>query len=78
MVWMARGKDICVALGERIRELRQSRDWRQIDLAEETGMHENYVSDLELGHKEICLRMLQTVAAAFGMKTSELLKGIED
>lgn len=75
MVWMTR--DICIALGERIRELRQSRGWRQIDLAEETGMHENYVSDLELGHKEICLRMLQTVAAAFGMKVSDLLKGIE-
>jgi transcriptional regulator with XRE-family HTH domain len=74
MVWMAR--DICIALGERIRELRQSRGWRQIDLAEETGMHENYVSDLEKGRKEICLRMLQTVAAAFGIKTSELLKDI--
>jgi transcriptional regulator with XRE-family HTH domain len=74
MVWMTR--DICIALGERIRELRQSRGWRQIDLAEETGMHENYVSDLELGHKEICLRMLQTVAAAFGVKPSDLLKGI--
>ena len=75
MVWMTR--DICIALGERIRELRQSRGWRQIDLAEETGMHENYVSDRELGHKESCLRMLQTVAAAFGMKVSDLLKGIE-
>ena len=44
-------RDICIALGERIRELRLKRGWRQIDLAEETGMHENYVSDLEQGHK---------------------------
>jgi len=70
-------RDICAALGERIRLLRQERGWRQIDLAEETGMHENYVSDLELGQKEICLRMLQAVAGAFEMTTSELLKGIE-
>jgi transcriptional regulator with XRE-family HTH domain len=75
MVRMAR--DVCIALGERIRELRQHRGWRQIDFAEETGMHENYVSDLELGRKEICLRMLQTVASAFEMKMHELLKGIE-
>lgn len=74
-MWMAR--DICIALGERIRELRQKRGWRQIDLAEETGKHENYVSDLELGRKEICLRMLQTVAGAFGMTVVELLRGIE-
>lgn len=41
-------RDVCVALGERIRQLRLERGWRQIDLAEETGMHEDYVSDLEL------------------------------
>jgi transcriptional regulator with XRE-family HTH domain len=69
-------RDICIALGERIRELRQERGWRQIDLAEETGMHENYVSDLEQGRKEICLRMLQAIAAAFRVTMAELLKGI--
>jgi transcriptional regulator with XRE-family HTH domain len=70
-------RDICVALGDRIRQLRRDRGWRQIDLAEESGLHENYISDLELGNKEICLRMLQTVAVAFEMKTADLLKGVE-
>jgi len=72
MVWMA--SDVCEGFGMRIRQLRTDRGWRQIDLAEETGMHENYVSDLELGQKEICLRMLQTVARAFGLTMAELLK----
>ena len=71
-------RDICISLGRRIRALRHARGWKQIDLAEETGMHENYVSDLELGRKEICLRMLETVASAFGMKAYELLKGIDE
>jgi transcriptional regulator with XRE-family HTH domain len=70
-------RDICIALGERIRQLRKERGWRQIDLAEETGIHENYVSDLEMGRKEICLRTLQTVARAFGMKAMDLLEGLE-
>jgi len=70
-------RDICVALGERIQQLRADRGWRQIDLAEETSIHENYVSDLELGRKEVCLRTLQTLAGAFDMTASELLKGIE-
>jgi transcriptional regulator with XRE-family HTH domain len=48
-----------------------------IDLAEETGIHENYVSDLELGRKEICLRTLQTIAKAFDLNLAELLKGID-
>ena len=68
---------IVVPLGERIRELRLKRGWRQIDLAEQTGVHENYVSDLELGRKEICLRTLQNVARAFEMKTAELLKTVD-
>jgi transcriptional regulator with XRE-family HTH domain len=70
-------RDICIALGERIRQLRTDRGWRQIDLAEETGIHENYVSDLELGRKEICLRTLQTVAVAFEMKAADLLRGLD-
>lgn len=69
--------DICVAFGERIRELRKRRGWRQIDLAEEAGIHENYISDLELGRKEICLRTLATLAGALGLSTAELLRGID-
>jgi transcriptional regulator with XRE-family HTH domain len=75
MVGMAR--DVCVSLGKRIRALRKARGWRQIDLAEEAQINENYVSDLEYGRKEVCLRTLQTIARAFGMKTSELLENID-
>ena len=65
--------DICVLLGRRIRELRKQRRWRQIDLAEHSGINVIYVSDLELGKKEICLRNLQVLAQAFGMELPELL-----
>ena len=70
-------RDVCEALGKRIRQLRNERGWRQIDLAEETGIHENYVSDLENGHKEVCLRTLQTIAKAFDLNLAELLTGID-
>jgi transcriptional regulator with XRE-family HTH domain len=70
-------RDVCVVLGKRIRALRRARGWRQIDLAEEAHINENYVSDLEYGRKEICLRTLHTLARAFGMTASELLKDIE-
>jgi integrase len=33
-------KDICAATGERIRKLRRARNWRQIDLAEQSGVHD--------------------------------------
>jgi XRE family aerobic/anaerobic benzoate catabolism transcriptional regulator len=69
-------RDICVALGERIRQLRTERGWRQIDLAEESGLHENFVSELEQGRKEACLRTLQVIAKAFDFSVADLLRGI--
>jgi transcriptional regulator with XRE-family HTH domain len=67
-------RDICATLGERIRQLRMERGWRQIDLAEQAGINENYVSDLELGRKEVCLRTIHSIASAFSISVSELLK----
>jgi len=69
--------DICVVLGKRIRALRKARGWRQIDLAVEAHINENYVSDLEFGRKEICLRTLQCLAHALGLKLSELLEDLD-
>ena len=68
--------DICVMLGRRIRELRKQRRWRQIDLAEHSGINVIYISDLELGKKEICLRNLQVLAQTFGLKLQELLRDL--
>jgi transcriptional regulator with XRE-family HTH domain len=70
-------RDVCILLGQRIRELRKARGWRQLDLAEQAGINENYVSDLELGRKEACLKTLSTLARAFGIKLDELFRGIE-
>jgi transcriptional regulator with XRE-family HTH domain len=63
--------DICISVGERIRELRNERGWRQIDLAESAGISENYVSDLEIGKKEVCLRTLQTIAQSLNVSLSD-------
>lgn len=46
-------------------------------MAEQAQINENYVSDLEHGRKEVCLRTLQALAKAFDMKTSELLDNID-
>lgn len=70
-------RDICVRLGERIRELRKARNWRQIDLAAEAELNVIYISDLENGRKEICLRTLQALATAFDMKITDMLAPLE-
>jgi transcriptional regulator with XRE-family HTH domain len=70
-------RDVCIQLGKRIRQFRKDRGWRQLDLATEAGLNENFVSDLELGRKEPCLRTLATVSRAFGIKLDELVKGVD-
>ena len=70
-------RDICIRFGRRVRELRKERGWRQIDLAEQAGISENYVSDLELGRKEVCLRTIEALSEALDTDILELMKGIQ-
>jgi transcriptional regulator with XRE-family HTH domain len=72
---MARG--ICEKFGERLRELRKVRGWRQLDLAEQAGISENYVSELELGQKEVCLRTIDVLSKALGIPIEDIVKGIQ-
>jgi len=69
-------RDICTATGERIRKLRRARNWRQIDLAEQSGVHEVHISDLERGTREAGLRTLSKIASALETTLSDLLKGL--
>jgi transcriptional regulator with XRE-family HTH domain len=56
--------------------LRRAKGWRQIDLAEHSGVHEVHISDLERGAREPGLRTLRKVVAALDTTLSELLKGL--
>jgi transcriptional regulator with XRE-family HTH domain len=70
-------RDICEKFGERLRELRKVRGWRQLDLAEQAGISENYVSELELGQKEVCLRTIDVLSKALGIPIEDIVKGIQ-
>jgi transcriptional regulator with XRE-family HTH domain len=42
-------------------------------MAEHVGMDRSFISDLENGRKEICIRNLDLLATAFGMTISKLM-----
>ena len=65
--------DICVRLGKRLRALRKRRRWTQVYMAEHVGIDRSFISDLENGRKEICIRNLEVLATAFGMSISKLM-----
>ncbi|WP_263357380.1 helix-turn-helix domain-containing protein [Acidicapsa ligni] len=69
---------ICVRLGKRIKDLRRKKGWRQIDLAEHSGIGKNHISTIERGERELGLMSLEAIAGALEIKPSDLLKGIED
>jgi transcriptional regulator with XRE-family HTH domain len=70
-------RDICVLLGERIRALRKQKGWRQIDLAQHSGVHEVHISDLERGAREAGLRTLFAIAEALEVKLSDLFRELD-
>ena len=69
-------RDICEATGERIRKLRRAKNWRQIDLAQHSGVHEVHISDLERGTREAGLLTLKRIAEALGTTLSDILRGL--
>ncbi|WP_414648601.1 helix-turn-helix domain-containing protein [Edaphobacter sp.] len=65
--------DICVRFGKRLRALRKHKQWTQVYMAEYVGMDRSFISDLENGRKEICIRNLELLATAFGTSISKLM-----
>lgn len=65
--------DICVSLGELIRQLRKEKSWRQIDLAEAAGIPEVSIGYYERGEMEMGIRSLAKIAAALGVTPGSMM-----
>lgn len=68
--------DVCAKFGVRLRRLRQQRGWTQTELAVHLGMDRSFLSDLERGRREPCLRTLEVIAQGFEVTLSQLLSRI--
>ncbi len=67
---------ICVRIGRRIRVLRTERGWTQAMLADHAELTREHLSELENGHKEIGVRILESIAKALGVSLSKFFEGI--
>ena len=68
---------VLVALGERIRELREARHWSQEDFADRCGLHRTAVGLLERAERNPRLETLMTLSKGLEITVSELLQGLE-
>jgi transcriptional regulator with XRE-family HTH domain len=64
------------ALGKRIRQLRQARNWSQEYLADEAGMHRTYMWGIEQGVRNPSVRHLTRIAHALGVSLGTLFEGL--
>ena len=65
------------AFGLVVRELRQSLNWSQEVLAEETGLDRTFISQLETGRKQPSLLTIFRLARSFQVESSDLLRRVE-
>ena len=59
-----------------MRKLRRERGWTQTYLAVHTGLGRPFISNLETGKKEPCLRSLEILAIAFDLSLAQLMRGL--
>jgi transcriptional regulator with XRE-family HTH domain len=62
--------------GQRILELRLERDWTQEDLSDKAGVGRVFISQIENGHKDVCLGVIETLADSFEVSISELFRNL--
>jgi transcriptional regulator with XRE-family HTH domain len=72
----ANGRDIVSRFGRRLRKLRTDAGHSQEDFAAHVGISRAYISDLELGKREICLKNLELIAMGLKVRPDELLRGL--
>lgn len=70
---MATSDVLLLGLGEAIRELRVKARHSQESLSLDTGVHRNYIGGIERGERQPTLMSVATLAAALGVRPSDLL-----
>ncbi len=65
-----------IELGMRVRYLREQKKMTLEDLAFESNVNRNYLSDLERGNRNPTVKILARIAEALEVTLEELFKGI--
>ncbi len=71
MLRKLRQKDI--ALGKRVKRLREQSEKSQEEIADRTRLTQTYISLLETGKRRASMRTLEKIASAIGVKVRDLL-----
>ena len=70
-------EEIRVADGKAVRAIRQDKKISQEELGDLCGLHRTYISDIELGKRNVSLENIDKIAHALQVKKSELFVEVE-
>jgi transcriptional regulator with XRE-family HTH domain len=70
-------KKECVAFGVAVRRLRSSQGLSQEDFADSVEVHRTFIGGIERGERNPTLVTIAKIAAALGLKPSDLLREAE-
>ncbi|RNB90214.1 XRE family transcriptional regulator [Brevibacillus nitrificans] len=70
-------KQLAKMLGDRIRSLRLDLGLSQEQLGERSGLHTNYIGQIERGEKNLTLETLLKIARSLGTSLEQLLHSID-
>lgn len=71
-------KDLLLALGKTVRKIRLSKNISQEKFADLCDLHRTYISDIELGKRNVSLENIGKMAKALDMSISELFQEVEN
>jgi transcriptional regulator with XRE-family HTH domain len=67
--------DLCSVIGSNVRKMRKAKRLSQEELAFRAEIDRSYLSEVENGHKNLSVTMLDQIAAALDVDMKELLEG---
>ena len=69
-------KEVLLKVGANVRRMREKRGYSQMELAEKSDSHINYIGGVERGERNATAFKLYKIAQALGCKPSLLFKGL--
>ena len=71
-------KDLLIAFGQTVRKIRISKGISQEKYADMCNLHRTYISDIELGKRNVSLENIEKMANALDMSISKLFQEVEN
>ena len=69
--------NILIRFGQTVRNIRLKQNISQEELAERCGLHRTYISDVELGKRNVSLENIDRIAKSLNISLSALFMEVE-